>query len=68
MDESSSKSVMNEDTRRVPRPENMIPQEDADGKHPCSHCKKTYLHVKHLKRHIVRRGSSLKSSCWRVAY
>ncbi|KAJ5232923.1 hypothetical protein N7468_005879 [Penicillium chermesinum] len=28
-----------------------IPAKDADGKFPCPHCNKTYLHAKHLKRH-----------------
>lgn len=32
-----------------------IPQKDADGKFPCPHCTKTYLHAKHLKRHMLRR-------------
>ena len=32
-----------------------IPQKDADGKFPCPHCSKTYLHAKHLKRHLLRR-------------
>lgn len=34
---------------------NPIPQKDADGKFPCPHCTKTYLHAKHLKRHLLRR-------------
>lgn len=38
---------------------NMIPQKDADGKFPCPHCNKTYLHAKHLKRHMLRRKSRL---------
>lgn len=33
----------------------VIPQKDADGKYPCPHCQKTYLHGKHLKRHLLRR-------------
>lgn len=32
-----------------------IPPKDADGKFPCPHCNKTYLHAKHLKRHLLRR-------------
>jgi hypothetical protein len=32
-----------------------IPAKDADGKFPCPHCNKTYLHAKHLKRHLLRR-------------
>lgn len=34
---------------------NTIPQKDADGKYPCPNCTKTYLHAKHLKRHMLRR-------------
>jgi predicted RNA-binding Zn-ribbon protein involved in translation (DUF1610 family) len=34
-----------------------IPAKDADGKFPCPNCNKTYLHAKHLKRHLLRRGS-----------
>lgn len=40
-----------------------IPQKDADGKFPCPHCTKTYLHAKHLKRHLLRRKSGFLSSC-----
>lgn len=36
----------------------MIPQKDADGKYPCPHCNKTYLHAKHLKRHLLRRKTT----------
>ena len=39
-----------------------IPQKDADGKFPCPHCTKTYLHAKHLKRHLLRRKSTFLSS------
>ena len=38
-----------------PQAKNQIPQKDADGKFPCPHCTKTYLHAKHLKRHLLRR-------------
>lgn len=34
-----------------------IPAKDAEGKFPCPHCNKTYLHAKHLKRHLLRRKS-----------
>ena len=37
----------------------MIPAKDADGKFPCPHCTKTYLHAKHLKRHLLRRKCSV---------
>lgn len=36
----------------------VIPVKDADGKFPCPHCTKTYLHAKHLKRHLLRRKYS----------
>jgi len=32
-----------------------IPPRDEEGKYPCPHCEKTYLHSKHLKRHLLRR-------------
>ena len=32
-----------------------LPAKDAEGKFPCPHCNKTYLHAKHLKRHLLRR-------------
>lgn len=38
----------------------LMPAKDADGKFPCPHCTKTYLHAKHLKRHLLRRKSLLK--------
>jgi len=28
---------------------------NAEGKYECPHCNKTYLHLKHLKRHLLRR-------------
>ena len=33
----------------------VAPVKDSDGKFPCPHCNKTYLHAKHLKRHLLRR-------------
>src|SRR5258706_422283 len=38
----------------------LIPAKDADGKYRCPHCTKTYLHAKHLKRHLLRRESYLQ--------
>jgi hypothetical protein len=40
-----------------------MPAKDADGKFPCPNCSKTYLHAKHLKRHLLRRGSVVSSWC-----
>ncbi|OAQ58252.1 hypothetical protein VFPPC_17002 [Pochonia chlamydosporia 170] len=36
----------------------VTPIKDADGKFPCPHCTKSYLHAKHLKRHLLRRKSN----------
>jgi hypothetical protein len=36
-----------------------IPPKNAEGKFPCPHCTKTYLHAKHLKRHMLRRELAL---------
>lgn len=46
----------------------MIPQKDADGKFPCPHCNKTYLHAKHLKRHLLRRESFLSWNLFHLPY
>ena len=40
----------------------VIPVKDADGKFPCPHCNKNYLHAKHLKRHLLRRKVSFLES------
>lgn len=32
-----------------------VPIKDKNGKYPCTCCAKTYLHAKHLKRHMLRR-------------
>ena len=39
-----------------------IPPKDAEGKYPCPHCTKTYLHAKHLKRHLLRRMMTFLAS------
>lgn len=31
------------------------PVKDSEGKFPCEHCDRNYLHAKHLKRHLLRR-------------
>ncbi|KAI0152214.1 fungal-specific transcription factor domain-containing protein [Hypoxylon sp. NC0597] len=41
----------------------VIPQKDADGKFPCPHCTKTYLHAKHLKRHLLRHTGDRPYMC-----
>ncbi|RDW92100.1 hypothetical protein BP5796_01494 [Coleophoma crateriformis] len=40
-----------------------IPAKDADGKFPCPHCTKTYLHAKHLKRHLLRHTGDRPYMC-----
>ncbi|MCJ1312937.1 hypothetical protein MMC25_006613 [Agyrium rufum] len=41
----------------------VIPMKDADGKYPCQHCNKTYLHAKHLKRHLLRHTGDRPYMC-----
>lgn len=41
----------------------VTPVKDADGKFPCPHCTKTYLHAKHLKRHLLRRKCTPAKDC-----
>ncbi|RDA82391.1 hypothetical protein CP532_2664 [Ophiocordyceps camponoti-leonardi (nom. inval.)] len=41
----------------------VIPTKDADGKFPCPHCTKTYLHAKHLKRHLLRHTGDRPYMC-----
>jgi hypothetical protein len=45
---------------------NAVPQKDADGKFPCPNCTKTYLHAKHLKRHMLRRKPDRVRLFWRM--
>lgn len=33
----------------------VTPNKNSDNKYPCNYCNKTYLHLKHLKRHHLRR-------------
>lgn len=44
--------------RPPPSKQPPLPTKNADGKYECPHCTKTYLHLKHLKRHLLRRKSS----------
>ncbi|KAI9710079.1 MAG: hypothetical protein M1820_002881 [Bogoriella megaspora] len=39
------------------------PQKDAEGKYPCEHCNKNYLHLKHLKRHMLRHTGDRPYQC-----
>lgn len=41
----------------------LIATKDADGKFPCPHCTKTYLHAKHLKRHLLRHTGDRPYMC-----
>ncbi|SPO05948.1 related to regulatory protein amdA [Cephalotrichum gorgonifer] len=41
----------------------VTPVKDADGKFPCPHCTKTYLHAKHLKRHLLRHTGDRPYRC-----
>lgn len=41
----------------------ITPVKDQDGKFPCPHCPKTYLHAKHLKRHLLRHTGDRPYQC-----
>lgn len=45
--------------RPTPNGKMAIPPKNEEGKFPCPHCTKTYLHAKHLKRHMLRRKLAL---------
>ncbi|KAI8648689.1 hypothetical protein NCS57_01481000 [Fusarium keratoplasticum] len=40
-----------------------MPMKDANGRFPCPHCTKTYLHAKHLKRHLLRHTGDRPYMC-----
>lgn len=40
-----------------------IPTKNADNKFECPHCIKTYLHLKHLKRHLLRHTGERPYQC-----
>ncbi|KAF2455099.1 fungal-specific transcription factor domain-containing protein [Lineolata rhizophorae] len=40
-----------------------VPTKNADGKYPCPHCNRTYLHAKHLKRHMLRHTGDRPYQC-----
>lgn len=39
-----------------------VPTKDESGKYPCAFCAKTYLHAKHLKRHMLRRMTTREAN------
>lgn len=39
------------------------PPKDEEGKYPCPHCNKNYLHAKHLKRHLLRHTGVRPYTC-----
>ena len=41
--------------RPAPSSKMPVPVKNEEGKFPCPNCNKTYLHAKHLKRHMLRR-------------
>lgn len=40
-----------------------LKKDPSDGKWPCEHCNKRYLHAKHLKRHLLRHTGTRPYSC-----
>lgn len=41
----------------------ITPMRDGEGKFPCPSCNKTYLHAKHLKRHLLRHTGDRPYQC-----
>ncbi|KAI9726564.1 MAG: hypothetical protein M1828_000931 [Chrysothrix sp. TS-e1954] len=41
---------------------NGTPLKNSEGKYPCGYCTKTYQHLKHLKRHHLRPGSTVPTT------
>ncbi|KAJ9635825.1 hypothetical protein H2201_000182 [Coniosporium apollinis] len=41
----------------------LVPTKDAEGKYTCPNCTKTYLHLKHLKRHLLRHTGERPYQC-----
>ncbi|KAF2430916.1 hypothetical protein EJ08DRAFT_713877 [Tothia fuscella] len=41
----------------------IVPPKNEEGKFPCPHCPKTYLHAKHLKRHMLRHTGDRPYTC-----
>ncbi|KIW06107.1 uncharacterized protein PV09_03275 [Verruconis gallopava] len=49
--------------RAAPNGKMPIPAKNEEGKFPCPHCTKTYLHAKHLKRHMLRHTGDRPYQC-----
>lgn len=49
--------------RPTPNGKMQIPPKNEEGKFPCPHCTKTYLHAKHLKRHMLRHTGDRPYQC-----
>ena len=39
----------------------VTPNKNSENKFPCNYCNKTYLHLKHLKRHHLRRKPNVNA-------
>ncbi|KAL8652633.1 MAG: hypothetical protein Q9210_002576 [Variospora velana] len=59
----ASISCLGSQGRRVHQKPASTPAKDAEGKFPCEHCNKNYLHAKHLKRHLLRHTGVRPYSC-----
>lgn len=42
---------------------NITPLKDAEGKFPCPYCTKSYIHAKHVKRHLLRHTGDRPYKC-----
>lgn len=49
--------------RPPPSKQPPLPTKNADNKYECPHCTKTYLHLKHLKRHLLRHTGERPYQC-----
>ena len=60
---ASGRPVAVTDPNESKGPNAGLKKDPSDGKWPCEHCNKRYLHAKHLKRHLLRRKSRLRDVC-----
>ena len=57
---ASGRPVAIADPNESKGPNAGLKKDPSDGKWPCEHCNKRYLHAKHLKRHLLRRKSGCR--------
>lgn len=60
---ASGRPVAVADPNESKGPNAGLKKDPSDGKWPCEHCNKRYLHAKHLKRHLLRHTGTRPYSC-----